>query len=380
MGRTRPSVRRADREGTDAHPAGPIVSQSYPIANDIQNIDPTVLVDDDERVFLYWGTFGKLKGVELERDMVTFKGAPVDARTLTGFFEAPWLFKRTGTYYLAYAANTAGPTSECTEAVYYACIDYGTSPSPLGPWTYRGVILDPVSSTTSHPGIVEYRGQWYIAYHTADAKNGGHFRRSVAIDKLEWDDGAIPSRIKKVIPTLGAPFDATPIANIASHARVAASNDPVPVQYWLRAVNDGKVRQNPLPPDMWATWSPKNPPQQWIMYEWEQAETLNGASLHFWGDHAAGAGVGVAAPKAWRLEYWDGAGWSAVSAKAPYTSVLNANNRVDFAPVTTRRLRAVFEASTDGVSFAAVALQEWEVFATRARAPRRPAVRPRPQQ
>ncbi|HTE45253.1 MAG TPA: family 43 glycosylhydrolase, partial [Gemmatimonadaceae bacterium] len=98
----------------DAHPAGPVVSQSYPIANDIQNIDPTVLVDDGGRVLLYWGTFGRLKGVELERDMVTFKGTPIDVRTLNGFFEAAWLFKRNGTYYMAYAANTAGPTSECT--------------------------------------------------------------------------------------------------------------------------------------------------------------------------------------------------------------------------------------------------------------------------
>jgi hypothetical protein len=359
----------------DAHPAGPVVSQSYPVPNDIQNIDPTVLVDDDARVFLYWGTFGRLKGVELEHDMVTFKGAPVDVRALNGFFEAPWIFKRNGTYYLAYAANTAGPTSECTEAVYYACIAYGTSPSPLGPWTYRGVILDPVSSTTSHPGIVAYNGTWYIAYHTADAKNGGHFRRSVAIDRLEWDDRVSPARIRKVVPTGGAPLDSTPIANIASHARITASNVPVPVRYWLRAVNDGKVRPAPLPPDMWATWSQNNPPRQWIMYQWEQPETLTGSSLHFWGDHGAGAGIGVAPPKAWRLEYWDGTAWKAVSASSAYTSALHADNRVDFMPVTTRCLRAMFDASTDGASFAAVAIQEWEVFSPRARPPRRPSLK-----
>jgi hypothetical protein len=360
----------------DAHPQGPVVSQSYPIANDIQNIDPTIFVDDDARVFLYWGTFGRLKGVELERDMVTFKGTPIDVRSLNGFFEASWLFKRNGTYYMAYAANTAGPTSECTEAVYYACIAYGTSPSPLGPWTYRGVILDPVSSTTSHPGIIEYKGKWYLVYHTADARNGGHFHRSVAIDRLEWDDGVTPPRIKKVVPTGGAPVDTTPIANIASHARIAASNMPVPTQYWLRAVNDGKVRASPLPPDMWATWSPRNPAQQWIMYQWSQPETLTGASLHFWGDHAAGSGVGVAPPKEWRLEYWvDGSGWKAVSASSPYTSARDADNKVEFSPVTTRCLRAVFDASTDGTSFAAVALQEWEAYSILARPPRRPSVK-----
>ena len=77
-----------------------------------------------------------------------------------------------------------------------------------------GVMLRPVSSTTSHPGIVEYNGQWYITYHTADARNGGHFRRSVAIDVVEWDDRVSLPRIKLVVPTGGAPFEATPIANI----------------------------------------------------------------------------------------------------------------------------------------------------------------------
>ena len=360
---------------TDAHPEGPVVSQSYPIENTIQNIDPTVLVDDDGRVFLYWGTFGRLKGVELEKDMTTFKGAPVDVRTLNGFFEAPWLFKRNGTYYMAYAANTAGPTSDCTEAIYYACIAYGTAPSPLGPWTYQGVILDPVSSTTSHPGIVAYKDNWYIAYHTADAKGGGHFRRSVAVDRLAWDDRVNPARIEKVVPTGGSPADPRPIANVASHARITASNVPVPVQYWLRAVNDGKVRPSPLPPDMWATWSSKNPPQQWILYQWDQPQTLNGASLHFWGDHPAGSGVGVAPPKAWRLEYWDGGMWRAVNATTPYVAELDADNRVDFAPVLTHCLRAVFDASTDGTTYAAVALQEWEAYATHPLPPRRPSVK-----
>src|SRR6185503_13686941 len=294
----------------DAHPEGPIVSQSYPVANDIQNIDPTAFVDDDGRAFLYWGTFGHLKGVELEPDMMTFKGSPIGVHTLTGFFEAAWLFRRKDTYYMVYAANNAGPTSDCTEAVYYACIAYGTSPSPLGPWTYRGVILDPVSSTTSHPGIIEYEGRWYITYHTADAPGGGHFRRSVAIDRVAWDDSASPARIVKVVPTGGPPRDTTPVANIASYARITASNAPVSVQYWLRAVNDGKVRQSPLPPDMWATWSRSNPPRQWILYQWAQAETLTGSSLYFWADHPAGSGAGVAPPKDWRLEYWDGATWA----------------------------------------------------------------------
>src|SRR3546814_20916777 len=37
----------------DAHPAGPIISQRVPQANDIQNIDPTALIDDDGLANLY---------------------------------------------------------------------------------------------------------------------------------------------------------------------------------------------------------------------------------------------------------------------------------------------------------------------------------------
>jgi hypothetical protein len=50
----------------DAHPGGPVISQSVPELNHVQNIDPTVLVDRDGRVYMYWGTFGRLRGIELD--------------------------------------------------------------------------------------------------------------------------------------------------------------------------------------------------------------------------------------------------------------------------------------------------------------------------
>src|SRR3546814_12985699 len=59
---------------------------------------------------------------------------------------------------MLYAGNNAGPDSPCTPAVYHACQAYGTAPSPFGPWTWRGGLLGPVSSTTSHAGAVEFKG------------------------------------------------------------------------------------------------------------------------------------------------------------------------------------------------------------------------------
>ena len=339
-----------------------------PQANDIQNIDPTVLVDDDGRVYIYWGTFGQLRGMELARDMVTPASPEHIIEGLTGFFEAPWLMKRKGIYYMLYAGNNAGPDSPCTPAVYHACQAYGTAPSPLGPWTWRGVVLKPVSSTTSHAGAVEFGGQWYLAYHTADARDGGHFRRSVALDRLEWDDSVSPAAIRPVIPTR-APVPAAPATrNVAGGASAAASNEPIPVQYWIRALNDGKVRKNPLPPEMWGSWTGKNPARPWIEYRWHRPVTLTGSRIWFFADQPAGASVGVAPPRAWHLEYWD-KGWKRVRGAGTYGAVPGKFQAVAFPAVTTRCLRAVFDASGDGDIHAGVGVQEWEALAPRSAAP-----------
>lgn len=350
----------------DAHPSGPIISQRVPVANKIQNIDPTVLIDDDGRVYIYWGTFGQLRGMELARDMITPKGPEQTISGLTGFFEAPWIMKRKGTYYMLYAGNKAGPASDCTPAVYYACIAYGSAPSPMGPWTYRGVALKPVSSTTSHPGAVEFKGQWYLAYHTADARGGGHFRRSVALDKMEWDDSVTPARIRTVVPTLRPQPPLAPSRNIARSAWATASNDPVPVQFWIKALNNGAVKEAPLPPDMWGSWSANNPPRQWIEYRWDKPVTIDGSRIWFWNDQPAGSGVGVAPPAKWHLEYWNPVGkghWKPVPRASSYGTGTGAFQDVSFAKVNTRCLRAVMDASTDGKTHAALAVQEWEVLA-----------------
>lgn len=348
----------------DAHPQGPIVSQSVPEKNDIQNIDPTVMIDDDGRVYLYWGTFGQLRGIELQHDMVTPKGRVVAVTSLDGFFEAPWLFKRDGIYYMAYAGNRAGSRSECTPAVYHACIAYGTASSPLGPWTYRGVILGPVSSTTSHPGIVEFKGRWYLVYHTADAKGGGHFRRSVAIDELHWDDHARPARILKLTPGHRPSPPPVPSRNLASAAFASASNSPdVPVQYWIKSLNDGIVKGAPLPPDMWGSWTPHNPPQQWIQYSWAQPVKLDGSRIMLFADQPAGSGIGLAPPRRWHLEYRAEGRWQPVSETGTYGTDVGTFQSVAFAPITTRCVRAVFDASGDESGYAGLAVQEWEMLA-----------------
>jgi len=346
------------------HAGGPIISQRVPATNNIHNIDPTILVEG-QRVFVWWGSFSNLRMLEFQADMKAPVGTQRTVTGLTGFFEAAWIFKRGATYYMAYAGNNAGPTSQCTPANYHACIAYATAAAPEGPWTYRGTMLRPVSSTTSHPGILEFNGQWYIAYHTADAVGGGHFRRSVAIDKVEWDDTLTPPRMRLVTPTPVKGRDLTPRPNIAQEAKVTVSNEPVPTQYWVKALNDEIVRSNPLPPDMWGTWTGNNPPQQWVQYTWDQPMRIAGSQIEFWNDQPQGTGVGVAAPARWRIQYWnlDSGQWADVPNPSGYPIGTQGFQDTTFDPVTTTQVRATFDASTNGSTYSAVAVEEWKILA-----------------
>jgi beta-xylosidase len=119
--------------------------------------------------------------------------------TPRGFFEAPFLTKRNGRYYEVYAAG-----------VNPASIDYATSTSPLGPWTYGGRILDPLpgvagqDAPTSHAGVAEFAGEWYLVYHLSNGpNNGGTYRREVAVDKLSFESNG---NIRKLTPSSGLRF------------------------------------------------------------------------------------------------------------------------------------------------------------------------------
>ncbi|KAF2670173.1 glycosyl hydrolase family 43 protein [Microthyrium microscopicum] len=345
---------------TDLHPAGPIVSQtSPPPGNDIQNIDPTVLIDDDGRVYMYYGTFGRLKGVELQKDMITPIGRSKDYG-LPGFFEAAWLMKRKGTYYLVYAANNAGPTSPCTPTSYHACQAYATASSPLGPWTFRGVMLDVVTSTTSHAGAVEFKGQWYFAYHTAEAVGSTHFRRSVAIDKLEFDDTKTPPLIKKV-RTTHRPKAQVSTRNVALKAK-ASSSRPVPIQYWVKALNDGRIPASPLPPDYWSSYDgDRSPATSTLTYEWSSPVSISGTRMAFFADQRAGSSIGVAPPAEWHLEYQSGGSWTRIA--ATYSNAVSDNPpEIKFPAVNAQAVRAVLTASGQG-KHAGIGIKEWEVLA-----------------
>jgi beta-xylosidase len=149
------------------------------------DIDPTVFIDDDGQAYMYWGNLS-CRYVKLKSNMIELDG-PIHYLSPKNYVEGPWLYKRKSMYYLVYPA------------LFPEYIDYCTSNSPTGPWTYQGHIADTAyNSTTIHPAIIEYHGKSYFFYHNGALPTGGSYRRSVCVDYLYYNpDGTI----KKVIQT-----------------------------------------------------------------------------------------------------------------------------------------------------------------------------------
>lgn len=159
------------------------------IKNGIHDIDPTILIDDDGQAYLYWGN-PDLYYVKLNEDMVSYSGEIVTEPTKpANYQEGPWVWKRNGHYYLAYASTC------CPEGIGYAMSD-----SPTGPWEYKGMIVDASEKTRgNHPGIIEYKGKWYCFGHSYDllklTTSKFYERRSVDMDEIVFNsDGTIQNR------------------------------------------------------------------------------------------------------------------------------------------------------------------------------------------
>lgn len=171
-------------------PEGPFRPMPRPIEG-IMGIDPCVLIDDDGTSYIYWSGMG-MKGARLSDDMLRLASDPVNIEGLPeGFKEGPFVFKREGKYYFTFPW-----VQDKTETLAYAMSD-----SPLGPFTFKGLIMDqsPTGCWTNHHSIVEYDGQWYLFYHHNDYSPDFDKNRSVRIDTLTFNpDGTI----RKVIPTL----------------------------------------------------------------------------------------------------------------------------------------------------------------------------------
>ena len=151
-------------------------------------VDPGVLVDDDGRVYIYCG-FEKSYMAELKSNMYEVISdsyipdiIPADKSDEKGFFEACSMRKAGSTYYLIYSPQKGNR------------LEYMTSDSPTGPFTYRGTIIDngiDYPAGNNHGSICCINGQWYIFYHRMT--NATITSRRACVEKIEiLPDGTIP--------------------------------------------------------------------------------------------------------------------------------------------------------------------------------------------
>lgn len=151
------------------------------------DIDPTVFIDDDGTPWMCWGN-ATCFIVKLKPNMIELDG-DIEILDMPEFTEGPWIHKKGDLYYLTYASHLGKKESEM--------IAYATAPAMEGPWTYRGVLTGQAEkSFTIHPGIIEFKNQWYLFYHnavlTVNGKPGAIGRRSVCVDYLYYNpDGTM---------------------------------------------------------------------------------------------------------------------------------------------------------------------------------------------
>ena len=187
-------------------------SKNDPNATDgVLAFDPGVFVDDDGRVYGYWG-FGESNSAELDpATMATVKpGTKIVNHMISGykepgqfrFFEASSIRKIKDKYVFIYSRFTEEgefglPTTNYTLA-------YAYSDKPLGPWTYGGTIIDGRArekdeqgnviasanvSGNTHGSICEINGQWYVFYHRQSGLNEFARQAMVAPITVKVEEG-----------------------------------------------------------------------------------------------------------------------------------------------------------------------------------------------
>lgn len=156
-----------------------------PTDNKKSNLDPSVVIDDEGKAYIFWGN-GKCYYAKLKENLVELDG-PIRTLEIPEFEEGVHLHKRNDWYYLSYGY-------QIPEKVAYAM-----ARSLEGPWEFKGILNEIAGNCeTNRAAIVDFKGKSYFIYHNGALKNGGSHRRSVCIDYLYYNPD---STMKRVVMT-----------------------------------------------------------------------------------------------------------------------------------------------------------------------------------
>ncbi len=205
------SAGRQSQVCVSSRPDGPFEVCNWNVDNPrrtdgVLGFDPAVFVDDDGRVYGYWG-FEESFGAELDPEtMATVKPGTEIVKNMVSdyrhpgkfrFFEASSMRKIEDKYVFIYSRYTEDgcdglPRSNNTLA-------YAYSDHPLGPFTYGGTIVDarepkenehtgmPMATANpfgnTHGSIMNIKGQWWVFYHRQTGTD--QFSRQAMVAPIE---------------------------------------------------------------------------------------------------------------------------------------------------------------------------------------------------
>ena len=190
-------------------PEGPFIPEPEPIKG-INGIDPCVLLASDGNAYIFWGNgrCAKLKDNMKEladdtpKETVKFRDREFEMLGVNCLkdlpnrqAEGPFAFEYNGNYYLTYPY-----VRENTEVIGYAM-----SKNPMGPYEYKGIIMaeHPNGCWTNHHSIINFKGQWYIFYHTNFFSPNDDKRRSACIEKLTFNADGTIQEVKETMRGVG---------------------------------------------------------------------------------------------------------------------------------------------------------------------------------
>jgi beta-xylosidase len=193
-----------------------------------RQIDPNIFIDDDGQAYYFWGQFSA-KGAKMNPDLKTLDWSTMVDGIVTEkdhwFHEGSYVIKRGKYYYYTYAdiSRNGRPTS----------IGYAMATSPLGPYTYKGVIVDNAGcdpeTWNNHGSLVEFNGQWYILYHRST--HGSRMMRKACIEPIHFNEDGTIDEVEMTSQGAGGPLqanawtDAARTCGLKGHVRIVLEGD-----------------------------------------------------------------------------------------------------------------------------------------------------------
>ena len=206
--------------------------------------------------------------------------------------------------------------------------------SPSEPTGHRANVVSFPEITTSKIRLV--------VAHQVGASSG-----VAEIEAWGTADGPLPE------PTAAARNIAFSAADAGGFPRASASfTSP---RDRLDHLNDMQIAFTRYSRNRWSGYGSPNT-HDWVAIDFGTLKTVEVVDLYFYGD-----GRGLAAPKAYVVQFWDGEEWTdaEVRTRRPDDPTASALNRLRIVPVETERIRVVFE--HDSPAFTGVSeLMIWE--------------------